>query len=332
MADPDWRRAFDALDLPVLLLGPAGAIQYLNAAARALTDRPEDPRSGASLSSLGNHPVLREVRELLEGVEITTETTRCSAKAGAERFDISVRRLTSEEDATLLVQVTNARAPGESRDQTRALVSGVYHDLQNVAFAVSATLEGLEAKLAGRDDLNRYFSVIRTELASLAHLVQHLDHHRDGSKPDPSPQSVRLLVDEAVRMTAPLLEARRVTARTLLDAPAPLLHVDRARTVLAVQLMLEFALLRGTMASPLTVSCAATPSQGWLVTVEDQVKPLRTEELERAGEPFGIKRKELTGLELALVRRIAAEHGGALHLEPLPEGLRMGLQLQGCLV
>lgn len=69
---------------------------------------------------------------------------------------------------------------------------------------------------------------------------------------------------------------------------------------------------------------------GGLVTVEDEGPGFQEAEAERLFEPFYTRRKDGTGLGLALVKSIAAAHGGWVKAENgLKGGARFSLWLQG---
>lgn len=133
--------------------------------------------------------------------------------------------------------------------------------------------------------------------------------------PAPEPESVDpgRLVEEAVR---PYRGALPPGVRLDLEVEAglPKLRLDRRLVVRAVLNLVENALHAVGDEGLITVRVRGTGKEAVAILVEDDGPGLSPEALARAFEPFFSTKSDGSGLGLALVRRVAEDHGGSITL------------------
>ena len=198
------------------------------------------------------------------------------------------------------------------------MASGVAHEVRTPLGAIQGAAEILGEDFPEGHPRRPFFEILLEEIGRLKRVVEDF---LDLGRPIPlNPRPVALA--EAVREVFQSLgpEAARVGVELHN-------HAQEEAVVRADPLRLHQALanlvLNGLQASPsggsLTVRTEGAPGF-WTVLVEDEGPGLPPGEEGRIFEPFFTRRKEGTGLGLALVKQIAQAHGGSVEGRNRPGG------------
>jgi nitrogen fixation/metabolism regulation signal transduction histidine kinase len=138
--------------------------------------------------------------------------------------------------------------------------------------------------------------------------------------PEPEPADLEALVREAVR---PYESALPPGVHLAVEAagPLPRLPLDRRLVARAVVNLVENSLHAVGDAGRISVRLVAHPAEGAVeLTIEDDGPGLSAEARTRAFEPFFSTKASGSGLGLALVKRVAEDHGGSAELASEPGG------------
>lgn len=298
---PDTLRGRPVLEVAVPVASPAG-------------------RAAALRVGLDGAPLRRAVssgarRTALLGALLAALGVASAAFALAQR----ARAREREEGRLRLATAEESRRRSERLAAAGALAAGVAHEVRNplngIALAAQriARLEGGDARVA------RLAARIREEVARLeASLAGFLDLARPAAGPR-APADLGAVVRDAQALLE--LEATskdvRLTARC---EPAPVVG-DAEALRRAVVNLVRNAIAASAGGSAIEVSVvAAGGREPACVVVRDHGAGIDPALLERAFDPFVTTRAEGTGLGLALVRRVAEEHGGAARLRNHPGG------------
>jgi signal transduction histidine kinase len=136
------------------------------------------------------------------------------------------------------------------------------------------------------------------------------------------PVDPRVPVRESVEGVTDEFAARNVRFQVSLPERMPLVQADPTRIRTAVKILCRRAGLAAEEAgAPLVeVAVRELPSARWELSVLDSARPLAPEQREKAFVPFTPNGARGSGLGLAVVARIAREHGGEARIEERPEG------------
>jgi len=219
-------------------------------------------------------------------------------------------------------------------------VSGVSHELRTPLAQIRMFGETL---LLGRvrsdTERRRSLEIIDQEARRLTHLVENLLHfsrsERQAHHVTPEPTWMAPLVRSVVEAFTPLAAPRRARLRTdLAEGVVAAVDAEAFRQMLLN--LLDNAVKYGPEDQTVTVTLAAADAAGRVrVSVDDQGPGVPPAERERVWERFWRLERDRgsavagTGIGLAVVRELAALHGGRAWVEdpPAGRGARFALEL-----
>jgi PAS domain S-box-containing protein len=322
----EWQDVFDSIESPTLVVTALQRVRRINRAASALLRlRPADciglniktlrgeepwPSAGRLAGDLGEAatPASLRVRNGDTGRvwDVIASPIRIAGRrAGA---------IIGARDVTDLVDLETMCRLGEKHDTLAVLVSGVAHEIRNPLFAMTATLDAIEAELGPRPEYLEYLAILRAETTRMARLMTELVDYGRGSMAEPTPGPLEKVVAEAIRRCEPL--AARLSVGVVAETPwLPPLAMDYDRLVQVFDNIIRNAIQHSPPGATVTVGSAqGCESVGGRVHcfVRDHGGGFAPEALPRALEPFFTQRRRAAGLGMAIAHRIVIEHGGAM--------------------
>ncbi|HEX2253896.1 MAG TPA: ATP-binding protein [Thermoanaerobaculia bacterium] len=334
-AASEWRATFDAIEMPIFLVGGDGRIERLNRAARDLAGRDFPEILGRRPGELGQGRLWEMAEELVaraareeraDGVEVrdgaTGRTWALSASHGLP--DLSQERwvVLVAKETTGLVELRESLARSQRMAAMGTLLAGVAHEVRNPLFGISAVVDALERRVEGQGDLVQHMAALRRELARLEKLMSDLLDFGRPMTMEMAPVSVAHLLDDALVATRPTMGRSGVEVVAELP-PLPPVEADRQRLVQALVNVLENAIQHSPAGSRVAVTGRALGIAGrsWVeVAVRDAGRGFAEADLARAFEPFFSRRPHGTGLGLPIVARIVEHCGGEVLVGNHPEG------------
>jgi signal transduction histidine kinase len=239
-------------------------------------------------------------------------------------------------DAQLLLRGVNGGAVALVRDLTAGHVQAdaalraedlarfaslVAHEVRNPLSAVKIALQTLERHgTLAQNDLRRTSIALREVLNIELLLNEVLEFARPPSL-SLVPGDPRAPVEEAVAGVEAEWGTRGVTfARKLPERMAPS-ALDPVRVRTAVRILCRQAAVAAADAGGGAIEVAVREiPRGWELSVADPGRTLAAELRDKAFVPFTPQRARGSGLGLAVVARIAREHGGDARAEERPGG------------
>lgn len=203
-----------------------------------------------------------------------------------------------------------------------SMVGGVAHDVRNRLFGISATIDAFQSHTRNQPDLLPFFEVLHAELSKLGrHLTDLVDYGR-ASLLQSAPAQLRDAISEAVILAKDLAASSGVTVDAQLPSSLPLLLFDQRRIVQLFHNLLINSIHQapnGRIALEISFERGA---ERLLVTarLRDDGRGLPAGELETLFDPRFSRRAGGIGLGLAIARRIAEAHGGAVRADQSPSG------------
>jgi signal transduction histidine kinase len=204
-----------------------------------------------------------------------------------------------------------------------ALVAGVAHEVRNPLFGISANLDALEACLTVQPAALPFIGGLRSEVERLGRLMNALLDYGRPVTARPVAEPLGDVIEEAMRLCAPLAARSEVTVETSGDLPASLVAMDRPRLVQVFQNVVQNAIEHTPSGQRVIVCLTAWTSharRGLRCSVRDRGPGFVTADFERVFEPFFTRREGGTGLGLSIVHRIVQEHSGEVEAANHPEG------------
>lgn len=311
----EWRRTFDAVEMPIIIVGAELDVVRINRAARMLVGRSYSEIIGLSLCELPATEPWLSVASLAPQVqEARAPAARQVKDPSGRTLDLLAMLFNVDDPADqrviVIVWDVSALVDLQSRlEQQRqmaamgALVAGVAHEVRNPLFAISATIDAMEQ--TAPPALREYFDVLREEIDRMTKLMQDLLAYGRPAAPVFRDVLVSEVVAVAVRACAAAAKKNEVQIDAGAKSDATIV-ADRDRLARAIENLVMNAIQHSP---PGAVVKVRSNSRGEICVI-DQGRGFTAEDLPRVFEPFFSKRKGGTGLGLALVYQIVSEQGG----------------------
>lgn len=340
-AQSDWQSLAEALETPLLLVDADGVIVRANTHARDLLHT-DDVLLGEPLWRFANHEPWHAALDLVCDVNSAVPFARIQATddASGVTWDVSVtfqktgHWLIALRDVTNLLALERGSRQNERVADLGRLVGHVAHEVRNPLFAMSATVDALEARFGSAGGLDRYVSNLRRELGRITALMQDLLEYGKPPVLDARIEPLLGAVEDAALVAYVSAEERRV--RIAVDvAPSFAVLMDRARIAQALKNVLENAIHYSPEGGVVNIRAdvAMREGQRWVVcSVEDSGGGFPEDAVPLVFEPFYTTRAGGTGLGLSIVQRIVQIHGGRVFAANRSEGgasITMWLPLRG---
>jgi signal transduction histidine kinase len=223
----------------------------------------------------------------------------------------------SEESARRLAEAEEKRLRSERLAAAGALAAGVAHEVRNPLNSISLAAQRISRKHSVDTECARFAGRISAEVVRLDDIVKgFLDLARPASGPR-SATDLGEVIGEVVALLETEAEERGVSLAV--DGAAARAVVDREAVRRALLNLLRNAIQVAPAESSVEITLE-TDGPLARVRVRDRGPGIEPESAERVFDPFVTNRADGVGLGLALVRRVAEEHGGWARLEPRDGG------------
>jgi signal transduction histidine kinase len=313
--------AWDGTDRPLIVAAAGSVVQVLGASADALIGTPAGAlfngaeRAARDLAALCEHVPASDERQMIRGGR--PFTAGLLLRAGPEGGVVALVR-------DLAAAQNQADAALRAEDLAR-FASLVAHEVRNPLSAVKIALQTLErhGSLA-QNDLRRV-AIATREVGNIELLLNEVLEFARPPTLSLVPVDPRVPVREATEGVEAEFAARGVRFRLTLPERMALVQADPVRLRTAVKILCRQAGLAAEEAqdeggAEVEVAIRELPEGRWELAVLDSGRQLSQELREKAFMPFTPNRARGSGLGLAVVARIASEHGGEARVEPRPAG------------
>lgn len=334
----------------VISIGPQGHIETVNSAAirllgldRGVVGRHADEvfdleelrplqqivrraRDRAGEATIQEVALIREGREL----HLTAAATQLPAEGGAPAGTVLVF-----DDVTPLIRTQRVAA---WRDVARRLA----HEIKNPLTPIQLSAERLRRQFStappnARALIEECTSTIVTEVDSLKQLVDEFAQFARMPAPKAVPTDLNAVLTDTLALYAGLF--RHIVLESRLAEGLPLVRIDAEQIRRVIINLVDNAVeaLGGAAAGPradgsmprIEVTTQHDPVNSVVrITVSDNGPGIPPEDREKLFLPYYSTKRRGSGLGLAIVRRIIAEHGGAIDAsENVPSGTIFSIDL-----
>ena len=199
------------------------------------------------------------------------------------------------------------------------LAAGVAHEIRNPLSSIKGFAQYFVKRFSGHDEEQGYASVMVKEVDRLNRVITDLLDFAGPKEPRREPQSLETIAEQALKLLAPDLEARKVEVVKDYDPDLPTVSVDRDRISQVFINLLLNALESMEAGGEIRISlhrCGPPPAVE--ASVADTGAGIPESDREKVFEPFFSKKRKGTGLGLAIVHQIVESHRGDIRVESRP--------------
>lgn len=317
----------------VLVVDSERHLRAFNSSASRILGVALDAAQGEPLSALAQaHPSLRI---FLEGVAHEIDTAQEAtwqrqierpSRNGNQVLLLRGTRLGGEiesshvvvfDDITHLLQAEREAAWGE-------VARRLAHEIKNPLTPIQLSAERLHHKLADKLEpaeaqlLERATRTIVSQVAAMKNMVSDFADYARA----PAPKLVALDMHQLIHEVMGLYEANSSPITLQLEAQHTYVRGDATRLRQVVHNLLQNAhdALQQTAVRQIRLATANPSATTFELVVADNGSGFSEAMLKRAFEPYVTTKARGTGLGLPIVKKIVEEHGGAIHIENLPQG------------
>ena len=328
----EWQQTIDAVDSPILTLDFDGRILRMNRAAMLLSGRSYSENLGKQISDLGPGEPWRAAGERVARVRAGrgAQAMRFEDEDTGESWEITVPRVHNPDsegptivvvarNVTELVALHGSLHRQELMSTMGALVGGVAHDMRNLLFALTGTIDVFEGRFGDREDQQPYFQMLREHGGRINALMQSMLDYGKPVELASEPQAVGEVIAEAEQICAAAAVAKDVELVIRTSRRVPRIPIDRTRILQVFTNLVDNAVQYSPEGGQVEVDTEHIGN--WIeCRVRDSGPGFGETESGRLFEPFFSMRKGGTGLGLTIVQRIVNEHGGEVEAIDHPEG------------
>jgi len=341
----------DNLTAGVIVLNAAGVIQSSNPGATRILKVPlaaHEKASFISLPNLQNFAVgVQEQFELLSADKDRHELDHWQKSfeihatgQGLEATSVTLvargailpdgMRLLVFDDISEIVSAQRSQAWGE-------VARRLAHEIKNPLTPIQLSAERLERKLDGKLEeaeqsvLSKSVKTIVDQVAAMKRLVNEFRDYARLPSAELNPLDLNSLIQDVMVLYAqePSETATRAQVTTDLDPTLPLIEGDAQQLRQVVHNLIQNAQDASEAHAKVTLTTRWSPARKRVkLTVTDEGPGFAANILQRAFEPYVTTKAKGTGLGLAVVKKIADEHGARLDIANLLEdGVVKGAQV-----
>jgi nitrogen fixation/metabolism regulation signal transduction histidine kinase len=331
----------DALSAGVIVLDAQGGIDIANPGAARILRLPLGAHRGRPMTAVDG------LQDFAQAVTKRFELHRSNPEAGERdhwQESMELRPSTAHDAITLLVR--GAALPGQAKlvvfDDITEVVSGqraaawaevaqrLAHEIKNPLTPIQLSAERLQMKLEPKlvepNDQSMLKRSVDTIVAQVQSMKQLVDEFRDYARLPAAklePVDLNELLSEVLALYGQAMESGHLVAERERDLPAILGDATQLRQVIhnLVQNGLD-AVGEQAQGRVMVQTQAARGDDGLLravrLNVSDNGPGFPEKVLKRAFEPYVTTKSKGTGLGLAVVKKIADEHGARVRIGNRP--------------
>ncbi len=316
---------FDHLSEGVLVLGPAGRIEFSNQQARDYLGL-----ETAALNFSSARPdaeIGRFLGEHLERGNTAPATADFRIMTPRESWiRISLVRLESSHQNLILIMPLRESSRAETAEGRMTalsnLAAGIAHEIGNPLNAISIHLQLLKKELAGMDSrkkekFEKTLEIISSETARLDRIVKNFLKATRLPALRFRSENLNLALENALAFMRPELEENRIRVHFSPSGSLPAFLVDRERLHQVFINLIKNAMTAMPQGGNLWIETSHRGKIA-LLRFRDQGVGIQEKDLPHIFEPYYTTRSEGSGLGLLIVYQSIREHGGRIEVESKP--------------
>ena len=199
------------------------------------------------------------------------------------------------------------------------LAAGVAHEIRNPLSSIKGFAQYFVKRFSGQPEEQGYASVMVREVDRLNRVITELLDFAGPKEPHREPQFLEAIAEQALKLLAPDLEARKMRVLKEYEPGLPAVSVDHDRIAQVFINIFLNALESMEAGGEIRLNLRrCDPPPAVEISVADTGAGIPEGDLEKVFEPFFSKKRKGTGLGLAIVHQIVESHRGDIRVESRP--------------
>ena len=344
----DLRRRFteailESIPTGVISIGSDGSIRRVNRALSKIFS-PEQAAQASRLEDLFSRDDTAEIKYLMKRARRTGAASRqIELRAGNRKLQIAVTVSALEETLTsgyvVVLEDTTELLRAQKAAAWHEVARRVAHEIKNplTPIALSAErmirqLERLELPPGSARILSECAATITKSVDSVKTLVDEFSQFARFPSAQPAAADLNEVVQEALAVFQGRLDG--ITIRTSFASALPLVNLDREQFQRVVVNLVDNAAeaMQDSLVKELYIATQAGAAEAVELVVADSGCGIGPEDKEKLFLPYFSTKNRGTGVGLAIVSHIVAEHGAHIRVEDnQPVGARFTVEIPAIL-
>jgi len=315
----------------VMSIDTDGHVAFSNKQALSLLEIPEADSGHLNLRTIFDFDATGIARTLEAGTPVLNHEMRFQRRSkGAIPLMLTATPIRDEVDDRLgaVVVIRDMSAIKHLEEQVQRaeklaavgrLAAGVAHEIRNPLSSIRG-FAYLLGKGHGEESPEReYADVMVREIDRINHVVSDLLNFARPMKLEPEDICLADIIDHVVALVSADTKAQDIDIRVRHDPDCPRLFADPNQLTQAILNLILNAIHALEDGGTIEVSAGSLyEGEGLVISVEDSGPGIMPDLQDKIFEPFTTTGERGVGLGLAIVRKIAENHNGAVHLESPP--------------
>ena len=242
--------------------------------------------------------------------------TDAAERIGRGDLDARVPVRGSDEIAFLGTTLDEMRSALRARNERlQMMLAGIAHEVRNPLGGIELFAGILREELDGDVEKRAHVAKIEREVGHLKQVVSDFLEYARRPRPELRPVELAALLDELREVLAGDAAAAQVTLAVEAATGGAHALADAAQLRRALLNLAKNAIQATPRGGKVTLACASRDARRVSVSVADTGKGIPADSQEKIFAPFFTTKEKGTGLGLAFVREIVADHGGTLDVD-----------------
>ncbi len=211
-----------------------------------------------------------------------------------------------ETNADRLVRAERLAAIGK-------VAASVAHEIRNPLVSIGGFARLLEKKMPQNEDMNKYTSIIISQVDHLESILNNILGIANPRKPHYGSFDLHRLIHQVLMMMDELFQRRNIKLDLQLNCRESMVKGDEKQIFQAILNVIKNAIEAMSRVCTLTIRTACDPDFVH-VQIRDTGKGIPKTDLEKIYDPFFTTKSEGTGLGLAVVHQIVKDHKGRINI------------------
>ncbi|PWB71881.1 hypothetical protein C3F09_07365 [candidate division GN15 bacterium] len=199
------------------------------------------------------------------------------------------------------------------------MAAGVAHEIKNPLASIKGAVEIVGGESTPEADRREFRTIISKEIKRIDGTVKEFLEYARPRPTELKPLDLTALIESALRQIGAQPDHQAIHFETELEPEVQILGDSDKLHQVILNLVLN-AVQASPRESVISISLRRVPGEGVRLTIKDQGKGIRPEDLPRIFEPFYTTKHRGTGLGLTIVKGIIEDHKGLIEVSSSETG------------